>query len=98
MLSCIPCTDNEHIIATTQNQIEIDATEEHNHDNHDNCNDLCSPFCTCACCGMTINTVKGLVLKQHIPIIVVAHIQSFFYLETPFFQHRQSIFQPPQLS
>ncbi len=75
VIACIPCTDihvSEILTIPSINPISID--------NHSNCpheteEDNCSPFCTCGCCGHTLNPVpyNPIVLKDS-PIIEVSQI------------------------
>ena len=51
-LSCIPCSDM-NVCTDTSSSIDISAPA---HDDHDHPNDLCSPFCICICCGMSITS------------------------------------------
>ena len=97
-LSCLPCTDNEHETLPPQYQTEIVVENEHDHENHSHCNDICSPFCSCACCGMTISfqsTINYTTEFQHIVLPIVA--ENFSYQSSNSFQYLQGVFQPPQI-
>ena len=97
-LSCLPCTDNEHAVIPPQYQTELVVENDHEHENHTNCNDLCTPFCTCACCGMTINlqaTFNYTPKFQPIPFPIVS--ENFYYQSPNSNQYLQGVFQPPQV-
>ena len=101
LLSCLPCNDSEHVLLPPQPPqyaMNIEVQNHHNPDNHDNCNDLCSPFCTCACCGMTINlqaTFNYTPKSQPIPLPIVS--ENFSYQSPHSNQYLQGVFQPPQV-
>ena len=51
-LSVLPCSDGHTCEA--ENDANWSMTHEHSQDEKDHC----SPFCSCACCGITINLNK----------------------------------------
>lgn len=59
-MAMLPCGDfvSENkimsIVETTQEETHQNHDQEHNHD-HENETDACSPFCICACCGLSYN-------------------------------------------
>lgn len=62
VLSVLPCSDAHN--SCNENKIELTKGVEHNHgQDHD---DVCSPFCICACCGTTITFQ---VISSPIPIV-----------------------------
>lgn len=69
-VSLLPCSDayNEcnNKTATARVQAAFTDTQEHNHKSDHN--DLCGPFCTCACCGTILTAVTGFsVFAFHSP-------------------------------
>jgi hypothetical protein len=48
ILSCWPCADFDGIISFDSNDVVSVKSNDHS---HSNCNDICSPFCSCNCCG-----------------------------------------------
>lgn len=98
VLSCLPCNDNEYELLPMAYQTENVATDDHQHENHSHCNDFCSPFCACACCGMTISFQAAFnytITSRLIPFQLGA--QNFFYLSPNSLQSLEGIFQPPQV-
>lgn len=93
-LSCLPCADIE-VSNTAHKASEIVHTQEkHSHDKE---NDLCSPFCSCNCCGSQIVTYFKAVsynftvvskgIKTQLPSYTSQLTSNFF----------GSIWQPPQI-
>ncbi|MEK7255461.1 MAG: DUF6660 family protein [Bacteroidota bacterium] len=94
-LSCLPCSDGEHghaVISGGGKTVVLSAS--HNCPTHEHCNDLCSPFCTCACCGcITLNEkIAPLQLKQPAP--EARHFE-FFYQSRFSAGHLSALFRPP---
>ena len=58
-LSFIPCTDNDTHQYEQGIVIVLDSHSNHHHSNDEHV-DLCSPFCSCSCCGVL--TIKA---KEH---------------------------------
>lgn len=94
LLSCLPCADMD---ANSLAHSSIDHSIKHDNHSHDLENDLCSPFCSCNCCGqqiMTIfpsliyeNTIKFKEIKSSISIYKSVFTSNFY----------GSIWQPPQI-
>ena len=84
-LAVVPCTD-----ALCSHTVEV--TEE-SHDHPDDTEDGCTPFCTCNCCGMTINIVDIEPLEIFRPnhIYEYSHSYAFNYS----YDHSWSIWHPP---
>lgn len=97
-LSCLPCTDNEHEVLPPQYQIESISQNDHDHENHSHCNDICSPFCSCACCGMTISFQSTINYTTEFQLIVLPIVSENFSYQSPnSLQYLQGVFQPPQI-
>ncbi|MFN3752545.1 DUF6660 family protein [Flavobacterium sp.] len=94
-LSCLPCADIE-VSSAAHKAAEIASNhDEHSHDKE---NDLCSPFCSCNCCGSQIVTyfkttiinctVVSKGIKTQLPSYTSKFTSNFF----------GSIWQPPQIA
>jgi hypothetical protein len=93
-LSCLPCADME-----VDSIVHTQTTLKSNHENHshDKENDLCPPFCSCACCGVQVLTylpeiafnfgIVSTIIKKQLPTYK-SILSSNFY---------GSIWQPPQI-
>ena len=64
---------------------------------HDNCEDFCSPFCYCACCGSSFQI--ALILHLKIVKIAVKYPEKvrFMYKNGLTSSYLNSLFRPPQL-
>jgi hypothetical protein len=47
-LSVYPCSDNEEC----ETVVKTEISKTNNHEKHDHDSEQCTPFCTCACCGV----------------------------------------------
>lgn len=84
-LSTVPCTDGINETA--------DTFQTENHSDHSD--DGCTPFCTCACCGIAI-PFEVLVFEDE-PLNVPVIFHTFNY-ETLFTQgYTTSIWHPPSI-
>ncbi|MGQ7947352.1 DUF6660 family protein [Flavobacterium sp. WC2509] len=93
-LSSMPCADLE-VNSSVHKTAQFSSEENHSHDKQ---NDLCSPFCTCNCCGAQVlsyqaNIVFGL---STIPAVIIKALPTYkSILYSNFFG---SIWQPPQIA
>lgn len=94
-LSCLPCADMEVNSAGHSLVAHQSETGSHSHDKE---NDLCSPFCSCNCCGsqivsyFNITTLNFNVVSKNIKTQLPPYTSQFasnFY---------GSIWQPPQIA
>ncbi|WP_026704818.1 DUF6660 family protein [Flavobacterium soli] len=93
-LSCVPCVDME-VSSAAHKTIGMDSN--HKDHSHDKENDLCSPFCSCNCCGSQIVTYfKAITID---PIVVSKRIKTQLTSYTSKFTSNfyGSIWQPPQI-
>ncbi|CAM3287985.1 hypothetical protein FLLO111716_01120 [Flavobacterium longum] len=91
-LSALPCADGDNITATAKKEI---TNQEKHADDHQ---DLCSPFCVCACCGTyMLNYAPTLPFVAKPKSQVVTQAASL-YKSTLVSSYQHSIWQPPQLS
>jgi len=92
LLSAKPCVDGNFQNSTQQTEIAA------SHGDHSHTADQCSPFCSCACCGIQIIhhvpqefiEVNGAAITPAEPI---SHYKTRFVSD-----YFGSIWQPPQLS
>ena len=95
VLSCLPCADLK--VNTTAN-ISTEVLANHDKHAHDNEIDLCSPFCSCNCCGQQI-----LNFNQEITFVfnkIFLKISTQIPTYKPIFTSNfyGSIWQPPQIA
>lgn len=97
-LSCLPCADMEVNSAAHKDAHEVAKTAPNNDSHsHDKENDLCSPFCSCNCCGSQIVSyfkvlsydfaVVSKNIKTQLPTYTSKFTSNFY----------GSIWQPPQI-
>lgn len=97
-LSCLPCADLEVSSAAHTDAHELaKTTHDSEGHSHGNDKDLCSPFCSCNCCGsqivsyfnvMSCNfTVVSKEIKTQLPSYTSKFTSNFY----------GSIWQPPQI-
>lgn len=59
-LSCLPCSDGDHDhVGQSSGMTVIYVTSGNGYPSHEQCNDVCSPFCGCHCCT-TYYTIRAL--------------------------------------
>ena len=95
-LSCLPCADME-VSSAAHKVAEISTNHDEKSHNHDKENDLCSPFCSCNCCGSQIVsffkvasfnfTIVSKTIKTQLPSYTSKFTSNFY----------GSIWQPPQI-
>jgi len=95
-LSCLPCADIE-VNSAAHKAVEISSNHNEKSHDHNKKNDLCSPFCSCNCCGsqivsyFKINTFSFAFVSKSIKTQLPTYSSKFasnFY---------GSIWQPPQI-
>ena len=84
-LSSVPCSDK---VNETDNTVQ---TENHS----DHSDDGCTPFCTCACCGIAIPFEVLVFEDKNVNTIMVSHHFKYENLFTQDFI--TSIWHPPAL-
>lgn len=93
ILSCIPCGDaiaaQAPFNTETSQKAPIDKSEHSDHQ------DLCSPFCQCACCS-TVSLLHPPVLLSHTIIFPDTPVYSG-YLPEGEIEISLPVWQPPQL-
>ena len=85
VLSTVPCSDG--MIETA------DTFQTENHSDHSD--DGCTPFCTCACCGIAIPFEVLVFENEQLNITLISHT---FNYENLFTQgYANSIWHPPAI-
>jgi len=88
-LNLVPCEDSVVLDNKAQTEISQPAGDDHQHQD----SDLCSPFCMCHCCQITVMQFQfpytKLDLKNNFT-------QNFFYLNGIENHFSTSILQPPR--
>ncbi len=94
-LGCVPCTDSEHSGHSQQASLSFQSADAQN-DEHHACNDLCSPLCTCACCGCVTISVKLPIWEAALEKPLVKEKQTAFSYQAPHSAaHLAALFRPP---
>lgn len=100
-LNWVPCTDANNSCSTTVSTQHKDeksgSTTSHEHGNdHD---DTCSPFCTCACCGISFTNLS-FNIKPSIGQTLPDFFEKQFVIRSVSFQSSffGNIWQPPKMN
>ena len=91
-LSIVSCADNieKH---NEGDKVEISVNiEDHN---HSNCDDFCSPFCSCACCGTVVTLASNTIITD--TLISQLPKYSFHYSFDYSFNYNIGVWRPPNL-
>lgn len=91
-LSVVPCLDDASYDVNSFG-VEISHTShDHNHDNS-NESDLCTPFCTCACCGslITVPAVQEVVEAK----VMLSATYLFTHNLDYSFTYTKGVWRPP---
>ena len=90
-LFVLPCADDNDNIAFLSDV----HTSQTNHE-HDT-NDRCSPFCSCSCCGIAMNSFHFSTLTFYTPILPIPVAKKMVLRNESFTTYYLgSIWQPPQ--
>jgi hypothetical protein len=89
-LGCFPCGDESEC---SDEAVQIISSAA-NHQGHQHSEEACTPFCSCACCAVSIFS-QPLAAVKNIP--VVSSPQKFYYNDSFHSYHFQSIWQPPKM-
>lgn len=93
-LSSIPCADLE-VYSGIHKTAQFSSEENHSHDKQ---NDLCSPFCTCNCCGSQVLSYQANIVFDFPVISSVITISLPTYKSVFASNFFGSIWQPPQIA
>ncbi|WP_309922238.1 MULTISPECIES: DUF6660 family protein [unclassified Arcicella] len=97
VLACLPCGDvNDCNKVSGDTHYSLSKT---NHTEHTEDTETCSPFCTCACCGMNI------AFRFYLPTLTIENESSFYTgktiivykNESPLSNFYGNIWQPPKV-
>jgi len=94
-LAVMPCSDDITCEKVNTSEQALDSPISHNHSEDEG--DLCTPFCTCACCGCGgfIITTPSFYL---IGSIVMTPSPSTIYQSNFISSYYFSFWQPPKIS
>lgn len=93
-LSLMPCSDSFNDCVSNVDLTETTQPHQHKSDH----NDLCSPFCTCACCSISAS-VKFIPFTIKLAKVVTNSKINFPNQEFTFISNFYSnIWQPPKIS
>lgn len=96
-LSVMPCSDIHDMNSSAGTELASISADEHSNCPHEK-QDFCSPFCDCACCGMTINFQVAFHFTTKFPSIPLPIVSENFSYQSPnSLQYLQAVFQPPQI-
>lgn len=95
-LSCLPCADME-VNSAAHKVVEISANHDEKSHNHDKENDLCSPFCSCNCCGSQIVSYFKMLNYNFAVVSKTITTQLPSYTSQFASNFYGSIWQPPQI-
>ncbi len=88
-LTLDPCVDNEVSCNSGGILVKETGTADHPSDHKD----LCSPFCTCNCCSVTMEVASVLIL----PVTPVVYSTLPYYFEThPVSSFPSPVWEPPK--
>jgi hypothetical protein len=92
-LSCLPCADD--VFATNAGKNKLETIQQATHQDNQDHNDACSPFCYCSCCsGLSINHFPA----EASSLVVIDNKIYSSYLPGHLIEYSSPIWQPPQLS
>lgn len=90
----MPCADME--INSAGHSLAVHQLTHENH-SHDKTSDLCTPFCTCNCCGAQILSFFPTISYDFPLISRVIKTPKPFYKSVFASNFHGSIWQPPQI-
>lgn len=94
-LSLVPCSDGMDFMHSDCDTDTEVVDNSHNHSDHDH-EDLCTPFCICACCGsmaMIPTTIDYSGSYAKVPTLCLHNYQSNYS-----FDYSKGVWHPPTLS
>ena len=97
VLSCIPCADISAELQLASSLSKVAGEEPgHSHEEHQDCIDLCSPLCHCACCaGFSIIYRLNSIPQQQ--AVAERPVYTEKYITAALIDISLPIWQPPQL-
>jgi hypothetical protein len=92
-LPVLPCADDSESFSSDNAKTTI--AKQNNHEQEQEHNDNCSPFCHCSCCaGFSINHFA----TGSTSVILPGSKSYISHLQGDLIEHSSSIWQPPQLA
>ena len=93
-LAVYPCSDKETCVDERKAGIVFVDNSSHAHSGSEQ--DVCTPFCICACCAAHIQMSPGSSITLAIPV----HNTELptLYFEKPLLNSAKAIWQPPKLA
>nr|WP_315202064.1 DUF6660 family protein [uncultured Flavobacterium sp.] len=95
ILSSMPCADME---TNNSAHTKTEFVSNDNNHSHNKENDLCSPFCTCNCCGAQVLSYQANVVFDFSTISAVITKSLPTYKSIFSSNFFGSIWQPPQIA
>lgn len=91
VLVVLPCTDGDNSCA--DDKLAISAPSQHDHDQ--DFDDLCSPFCSCACCSVVMYNLY--FTAQNLTILTAVDAPQNLWRNVFVASHNLgSVWQPPK--
>ncbi|TAK31898.1 MAG: hypothetical protein EPO28_17990 [Saprospiraceae bacterium] len=95
-LSCLPCSDGDSGHGRLSSETSSAVQSASQTTGHQHGNDLCSPLCTCACCGSVVTTLH---FTPTISKPAISSTKKIAFYNSSFIQEVYlSIWQPPKIS
>ncbi len=88
-LACLPCSDGGH-----EHEEQVEYTVSHDGE-HEDCNDLCTPFCQCTCCGSIVLNTKQAAAYSGFLAKPGDRVNDFSYRAPLSLEHLAPPFRPP---
>lgn len=88
-LTLEPCVDHEVSCTGVQQSVQETGTADHESDHKD----LCSPFCTCNCCSVTMEVASSLILAGT-PVAFTT--LPYFFKSQPTSTFLSPVWEPPK--
>jgi hypothetical protein len=90
-MSCLPCGDIDEC-----NDSAATVSSSANHQQHEHQPEACSPFCACACCGISA-FYSSLIKAQPSKLVFLSKRYPLFHVALTAYPS-YSVWQPPRLS
>jgi hypothetical protein len=91
----MPCTDNVEIAIQNKNSKTIINSSQQSDEQHDH--NTCTPFCQCACCGVSIVIQDFCFWKPKPNVYFYFTLAKTFYAKQNIEEVYINIWQPPKL-
>lgn len=91
LLSCLPCADGQEFGKSESTKISAAADNKR----HQNNNDICTPFCNCACCSLAV--FQQIIHTCQIPKMVFQILKFPDFTASTGVNISLAIWQPPKM-